>query len=176
MVYLVLKGSFMDLVRDIFTAWKNGLYEKYGHAMYLSKGRQEPIEDLVQELLEMKIPYEEARSIANKIETALVTKKGLTVSKKDYQGWKENAKSDFLAALYLTYKENNLIPLSELTPEDRIDLNPVFVANRGVFEKHELIEIWGKQKFPEIWNDKMSYLTNQKESSLNNFFLDDFFG
>jgi hypothetical protein len=164
-----------ELRDDIFNAWKNSLHAKYGTGIYAAKGRQEPIEDLVAELLEMGISYEVAKGLKNKIKTALVTKNGLSSSNKNYQGWKENAENDFSSALYDVYRSKNLITVTELIPEKQPNTSSNSEPLSVVSERHPLIEIWGQNKFREAWCDKLSEATNTPDSSLHNLFLDEFF-
>lgn len=162
------------VANGIFESWRKSVNEGFGTSKFTAVSRQEVLEDLVQMLVEVKIPYGEAEMLKTNLKTFLVTKKGSTGSG-NYKGWKEAVEGDFLRILYEVYKDKNLLPISEDQPTSNNTTSSKPATNNDELERHPHIEMWGKAKFGEIWTDELSILTNTPDTSLHNMFLDEFY-
>jgi hypothetical protein len=158
----------------LFESWKRDLNENFGKAKYLSRTREEALQDLVDRLVEDGVPYEDALGLRFKIKEALVTKKGFTGAG-NYKGWKECVENDFKRIMYETYKENNILPVSELQPQKEIVNNSNNLQSEEQTEIHPLVDFWGQRRFGSQWCEDLRVLANTPDTSLHNLFLDEMF-
>jgi hypothetical protein len=159
----------------VFEAWKKNISESLGKSRFLARSRQDALGELVDMLIEEKVSYDDALKLKNNLKNCLVTKKGLTGGG-NHKGWKEAVENDYLRILYESYKHKNLLPLPHVGGASQNASKANFEANRVVSNLHPLMEIWGKQKYGEVWNEELAALVGTPDTSLHNLFLDEMFG
>jgi hypothetical protein len=156
-------------VDSILARWETHCKNDLGKARFSASTRKEILDVLAEMLSEVPIDYDEAKSLKKEVIRVLITKEGLKGAGK-YKGWKESTEKDFLASLFDAYNSKNLFEKN--TPQ----VNEVATKPVTHKEYHPLIDIWGKEKFKELWGGELRDLANQPESSLHDTFLDEFFG
>jgi len=162
-----------NILDGLFESWKRDVYETMGTSRFTAKGRQGPLEDLVQSLVEKNIDYDTACSLSYQLKTCLVTKKGATGSG-NYKNWKENVEAEYKGILYEVYNAKGLVPNEDGgTPNSNAPTEAT--VSVGMFEQHGLIELWGNKVFGNVWCRELNDLAHTKDSSLHNRFLDELF-
>lgn len=162
-----------NILDGLFESWKRDVYEDMGTSRFTAKGRQGPLQDLVESLLEKNIDYDTACSLAYQLKTCLVTQKGQSGSG-NYKNWKENVEREYKGILYEAYNAKGLVP-SEDGGVPNSNAPTVNMVSVGMFEQHPLIELWGSKTMPDMWCPELSHLAHTMDSSLHNKFLDELF-
>jgi hypothetical protein len=163
----------------VFAGWVAYLRTELGTGRFRGgANRTELLTTLVQDLVTAGASEEDAKNLKHKVVSELVTMEGIKGTGK-HKNWKENVVAEYLGCVYNTYKQdtqdNNKGSNNAINTTN--NHNTVTLTNNLVSkEQQTIIDVWGKKKFGELWQGKIIELAYTKESSLQNQFLDEFFG